>query len=266
MFEIECSKRTVRTPASLLVRDLLMAFVNFSSFRDALVAVVSDVLDLICRLREVISKRILCVTDSKTKCRLHDVLSSVTLMLSCLSYLLVDHLLYYDVLQAIQGQMDGLEYASLMRLQIFVGLGMIMGCLVFGFLVVHNSSECFISRQYLCQASCIVMSLMVFAFALGIQDYSGYVMFCSMYGFFYGGYSYSLKMFVFEKVRARNFNRAWGFLQFCQSLPAFFGIPITSEYLYHVSSFQMSVLSDYFGVKGLKTLSRKKMKEEKTEP
>ena len=126
--------------------------------------------------------------------------------------------------------MDGLEYASLMRLQIFVGLGMILGTLVFGFIIVKNSSECFISRQYLCQTCCLILSIIVFAFSSGVTDYSGYVLFSWIYGFFYGGYSYSLKMFIFEKVRARNFNRAWGFLQFSQSLPSFFGIPITSEY------------------------------------
>jgi hypothetical protein len=31
-----------------------------------------------------------------------------------------------------------------------------------------------------------------------------------------GGYHYSLKMFLFRKVRARNFARAWGFLQAAQ--------------------------------------------------
>lgn len=35
-------------------------------------------------------------------------------------------------------------------------------------------------------------------------------------GIFVGGYHYSLKMFTFEKVRARNFARAWGFVQFSQ--------------------------------------------------
>lgn len=35
-------------------------------------------------------------------------------------------------------------------------------------------------------------------------------------GIFCGGYHYSLKMYTFEKVRARNFARAWGFVQFFQ--------------------------------------------------
>jgi hypothetical protein len=38
-------------------------------------------------------------------------------------------------------------------------------------------------------------------------------------GIFLGGYHYSLKMFTFEKVRARNFARAWGFV------PTALGIP-----------------------------------------
>ena len=45
--------------------------------------------------------------------------------------------------------------------------------------------------------------------------------------FFLGGYHYSLKMYVYEKVRARNFGRAWGFIQFSQSIPNGIGIPIS---------------------------------------
>ena len=40
-----------------------------------------------------------------------------------------------------------------------------------------------------------------------------------MYGFLLGVYSYSLKMYVFEKVRARNFGSSWGFVQACQAIP-----------------------------------------------
>lgn len=42
-------------------------------------------------------------------------------------------------------------------------------------------------------------------------------------GFFCGGYHYTLKMFLFEKVRARNFARAWGFVQFFQAVPIAIG-------------------------------------------
>ncbi len=45
--------------------------------------------------------------------------------------------------------------------------------------------------------------------------------------FYLGGYHYSLKMYVYEKVRARNFGRAWGFIQFSQSIPNGIGIPIS---------------------------------------
>ena len=44
--------------------------------------------------------------------------------------------------------------------------------------------------------------------------------FCTI-GLFLGGYHYSLKMFTFEKVRARNFARAWGFVQFSQVTNSF---------------------------------------------
>ena len=61
------------------------------------------------------------------------------------------------------------------------------------------------------------------------QGYHGYVTFTWVYGLFTGGYQYrlekekirkvsinlvfSLKMYVYQKVRARNFARAWGYIQ-----------------------------------------------------
>jgi hypothetical protein len=45
------------------------------------------------------------------------------------------------------------------------------------------------------------------------------------FGISSGGFHYSSKMFVFQKVRARNFARAWGFLQAAQALPLLLGLP-----------------------------------------
>ena len=62
-----------------------------------------------------------------------------------------------------------------------------------------------------------------------VHGYSGYVIFVWIYGIFYGGYSYCLKMYIYEKVRARNFARAWGFAQFSMGISNFFGVPIAGE-------------------------------------
>ena len=39
-------------------------------------------------------------------------------------------------------------------------------------------------------------------------------------------------MYIYEKVRARNFARAWGFAQFSMSIPNAIGIPALGEYLH----------------------------------
>jgi len=57
------------------------------------------------------------------------------------------------------------------------------------------------------------ISILVFASLKGEQ---GFLPCIWVFGVFSGGYHYSLKMYVFEKVRARNFARAWGFLQASQ--------------------------------------------------
>lgn len=62
-------------------------------------------------------------------------------------------------------------------------------------------------------------------------NYHGYVLFVWIYGIFCGGYHYSLKMYTYEKVRARNFARTWGFVQCSQAIPIALGVPISGESL-----------------------------------
>lgn len=115
-----------------------------------------------------------------------------------------------------------------MVLQMLLGLSFVAGVIVFGLITVKKSTECLISRQYLCQTSSFILSGSLFAFT-SLQDYLGYLFFLSIFGFFLGGHIYSLKMFIYEKVRARNFNRTWSFLQMSQSIPIMAGIPITRK-------------------------------------
>ncbi|XP_054163329.1 monocarboxylate transporter 2-like [Oppia nitens] len=114
---------------------------------------------------------------------------------------------------------------------LYLGIGMILGTIANGILIVNNSVKCMIARQYLCQGSCFMMSaiLVIFAAVLdGDNKFGDYVLFVWTYGFFYGGYRYSLKMFIYQKVKARNFNTAWSCIQFCQSIPTAIGVPITA--------------------------------------
>lgn len=60
----------------------------------------------------------------------------------------------------------------------------------------------------------------------GQRNLHGYILFVWIYGIFCGGYHYSLKMYTYERVRARNFARTWGFVQCAQSLPIAVGIPL----------------------------------------
>ena len=91
--------------------------------------------------------------------------------------------------------------------------------------------------------------LSILAFT-AVQGYNGYVVFVWIFGIFSGGYHYSLKMYIYEKVRARNFARAWGFAQFSMSLPNMFGVPISGKYIttlvhkfvFRVSQIQVTII------------------------
>ncbi|KAF0299794.1 Monocarboxylate transporter 2 [Amphibalanus amphitrite] len=130
------------------------------------------------------------------------------------------------IYMAHQAQQDGLSEGSVLLLQTYLGLGWALGCWAFGFVVVRNNQECRISRQYLCQASSFLCGACQLALP-AVRGYSGYVLFAWLYGLFYGGYQYSLKMCTYEKVRARNFAKTWGFVQGSQALPMVIGVPVT---------------------------------------
>lgn len=67
-----------------------------------------------------------------------------------------------------------------------------------------------------------------------VQGYHGLVLFTWIYGIFLGGYMYSLKVYTYERVRARHFPRAWSFLQASQAIPLFLGVPLTGKKCYHI--------------------------------
>lgn len=52
--------------------------------------------------------------------------------------------------QARQAEQEGLGERAVI-LQAYLGLAWVLGCAAFGLVVVHNSVECRIARQYLCQ-------------------------------------------------------------------------------------------------------------------
>ncbi|RZB40804.1 monocarboxylate transporter 2, partial [Asbolus verrucosus] len=111
-----------------------------------------------------------------------------------------------------QGYKEGLEDSALVLLQTFMGFASALGCVGFGLVTVRPSSQCLISRQYLCQAAMVGIGVSLLALS-AVQGYHGYVLFVWLYGTCLGGYTYSLKMFALERVRGRHFTKAWSFIQ-----------------------------------------------------
>nr|CAH7727754.1 unnamed protein product [Callosobruchus chinensis] len=125
-----------------------------------------------------------------------------------------------------QGYREGLEDSGLVVLQTFMGFASALGCVGFGLVIVKPSTQCLISRQYLCQAAMVGIGISLLALS-AVQGYHGYVLFVWLYGVCLGGFTYSLKMFTLERIKARHFTKAWSFVQGAKSLPVIIGIPIT---------------------------------------
>ncbi|XP_076275366.1 monocarboxylate transporter 2-like [Rhynchophorus ferrugineus] len=125
-----------------------------------------------------------------------------------------------------QGYKEGLEDSALVLLQTFMGFASALGCVGFGLITVKPSSQCLISRQYLCQTALIGIGISLLALS-AVQGYHGYVLFVWLYGICLGGFTYSLKMFALERIRNKHFTKAWSFIQGAKSIPVLLGIPIT---------------------------------------
>jgi hypothetical protein len=121
---------------------------------------------------------------------------------------------------------EGLSSQDILHLQGYLGLAWAGGCVVFGSLCIQRSGDCQVGRQYLCQASLLICGITILALPT-VQGYNGYVIFVWVYGIFIGGYNYSLKMYVYQKVRARNFSRAWSYVQCSQAIPNLVGVSLT---------------------------------------
>jgi hypothetical protein len=57
----------------------------------------------------------------------------------------------YLLVQVQQASEEGLAEGEVQQLQAYLGLAWVVGCCLFGSLVVQKSTECRIGRQYLCQ-------------------------------------------------------------------------------------------------------------------
>lgn len=78
-------------------------------------------------------------------------------------------------------------------LQIYLGLAWIVGCSIFGLLVVKNSVECRIARQYLCQTAMFMCGLSMLILTTIEGNYQAYLLFVWIYG--------GLKIFKERKLK-----------------------------------------------------------------
>ncbi|GFT65775.1 hypothetical protein NPIL_106841 [Nephila pilipes] len=134
------------------------------------------------------------------------------------------------VLMVEEMKKDNLDLKSMYQVQVYLGLAVSVGTAAFGFIVIKNSAQCMIAKQYLCQGAAFILSGWLLAYPI-LAGFYGYVLFVWVYGIFYGGYLYTLKLCVFEKVRARNYARSWSFLLWAQAIPSFLGLPT----IYHLN-------------------------------
>lgn len=114
---------------------------------------------------------------------------------------------------------------SLVLLNVFLGLGYVLGCFIFGYVVIRNSSECSISRRHLAQ-SCALASGASTLLMIMARDFHAFSLYAWLYGISTGGYNYTLKMYTYGVVKDRVMERGWGFVNAAQFLTYLLGPPL----------------------------------------
>ncbi|KAK6168903.1 hypothetical protein SNE40_020063 [Patella caerulea] len=115
----------------------------------------------------------------------------------------------------------------LLLLNVYLGVGFVIGCCALGYIIIKNSNDCSISRRHLCQTSAILCGVFTLLFIMA-QDHNAHSLYAWAYGICCGSYYLTLKMYAYELVRHKLMERAWSFVCAVQCFPFLFGAPVAT--------------------------------------
>ena len=132
------------------------------------------------------------------------------------------------ILQPGAAEFDEIPEPSYNLIMVFLGVAFAFGCLVFGLIVVRSNVRCMISRQYLVQLTSVGCGAVTLLFSLA-HHFDGYALYVWAYGLCYGGYVYTVRMYMYELVTIKLSERTAVYVMFVQGLPAIFSIPFARK-------------------------------------
>lgn len=80
-------------------------------------------------------------------------------------------------------------HENLLLLNVFLGAGYLIGCLVFGYIIIRDSSECAVSRRHLAQTCALMCGAFTFLLIMA-TDFQSFALYSWAYGIASGGYYY----------------------------------------------------------------------------
>ena len=133
------------------------------------------------------------------------------------------------IFQMRTANLNNITGENLLLLNVFLGAGYLLGCLVFGYIIIRDSSECAVSRRHLAQ-SCAFMCGAFTLLLIMAKDFHSFALYSWAYGIASGGYYYTIKMYTYELVKEKVMERGWGFVNAAQFISYLLGPPLAGMY------------------------------------
>ncbi|KAJ8315795.1 hypothetical protein KUTeg_007945, partial [Tegillarca granosa] len=124
---------------------------------------------------------------------------------------------------------QGVDEEMQLKINVYLGLGFLAGCLILGYIIIRDSKECSISRRHLCQTCSVACGILTLLLLMA-KDQNAFALYAWGFGIFCGGYCYTVKVYTYELVKIKIMERAWGFVCAAQFLPILLGAPIAEKH------------------------------------
>ncbi|XP_012159721.1 uncharacterized protein LOC101455298 [Ceratitis capitata] len=124
---------------------------------------------------------------------------------------------------------EGPDIEDLVLLQTFLGVSSTIGVFIAGTILRNTFSigNFLITSQIVSQVFIALIAISILSLSF-VVSFRWFCILGWMYGIGFGGFRYAFKILALDRVKVKQFSKAWGLLKGAESIPVLISIPLTS--------------------------------------